>query len=733
MLELPNSWAAVKLGDFVENEKGKKPKNESKAETASHSIPYVDIQAFEENVIRTWTDGVGCRLCYETDFLMVWDGSRSGLVGKGMNGALGSTLVRIYFPSMVNDYAFYFLQSKYQQINTRAKGVGIPHVDPALLWNYDFPIAPLNEQHRIVTKIEELFSELDKGIENLKTARAQLKVYRQALLKHAFEGKLTAQWRAENRDKLEPAAALQKRIQQERVQRYQQQLAEWEAAGKQGSKPKAPKPLPPLTAEELAELPELPEGWGWVKLGELTWSVKDGPHFSPKYVEKGIPFISGGNIRPDGVDFDKAKHISIELHEELSKRCKPEIGDVLYTKGGTTGIARVNTFNVDFNVWVHVAVLKLTSIVKPFYLQHALNSSFCYSQSQKYTHGVGNQDLGLTRMVNIVLAICSIDEQVEVIKIVDDKMSVIDQLDQTITTSLQQAEALRQSILKKAFSGQLVAQDVNDEPASVLLARIKTEKIDKLAMAKPLKPKKAQPASDQTNVIPFPVKLANISTTDLHAGILARAYQHHEHTPRYLANFGHVKAEKIVHLVEAHLGIDLEREPVKAAAGPNDFPRLINAESRARKMNWFNVRKQKDGAYVLTKGDKFDALLLKTRNALGERADEVDALINKLLPLNRRQAEIVATLYAAWNNLLLLGRSPSDEDIVFEARENWHDSKLKIERDKFFRGIKWMREQGLVPSGKGRHVSAKGVRETVSKKKPVASVARKTKRKGKPA
>ena len=84
ILELPNSWVAVKLGDFVENEKGKKPKNESKIETASHHFPYVDIHAFEQNVVRTWTDGVGCRLCYETDFLMVWDGSRSGLVGKGI-------------------------------------------------------------------------------------------------------------------------------------------------------------------------------------------------------------------------------------------------------------------------------------------------------------------------------------------------------------------------------------------------------------------------------------------------------------------------------------------------------------------------------------------------------------------------------------------------------------------------------------------------------------------------
>jgi len=324
MLELPNSWAAVKLGDFVENEKGKKPKNESKAETASHSIPYVDIQAFEENVIRTWTDGVGCRLCYETDFLMVWDGSRSGLVGKGMNGALGSTLVRIYFPSMVNDYAFYFLQSKYQQINTRAKGVGIPHVDPALLWNYDFPIAPLNEQHRIVAKIEELFSELDKGIENLKTARAQLKVYRQALLKHAFEGKLTAQWRAENQDKLETADVLQKRIQQERAQCYQQQLADWEATG--GSKPKAPKPLSPLTTEELAELPELPDGWVGARLGWMTCSVEYGT--SAKSAETGsCPVLRMGNIQNG--KFDWTDLVFTDDEDEIAKYLLKE-GDVLF-------------------------------------------------------------------------------------------------------------------------------------------------------------------------------------------------------------------------------------------------------------------------------------------------------------------------------------------------------------------------------------------------------------------
>jgi hypothetical protein len=105
--------------------------------------------------------------------------------------------------------------------------------------------------------------------------------------------------------------------------------------------------------------------------------------------------------------------------------------------------------------------------------------------------------------------------------------------------------------------------------------------------------------------------------------------------------------------------------------------------------------------------NSFDALLDKTAQALGERASEVDALINLLLPLNTRQAEIVATLYAAWNNLLLLGKSPNDDEIVYEARENWHASKLEIGREKFFKGLEWMRQQGLVPVGRGRYVGAK--------------------------
>lgn len=615
-------------------------------------------------------------------------------------------------------YFMYALNSPMsrRRISDHQTGSTRKRISRGNLSTVQFPIAPLNEQHRIVAKIEELFSELDKGIENLKTAQVQLKVYRQALLKHAFEGKLTAEWREQNRDQLETAAALQQRIHQEREQRYQQQLADWQANGKQGSKPKAPKPLPPLTAEELAELPELPEGWGWCKLGDFIASIDAGKSFKCDEREP----------RADEIGVAKVSAVTWgEYDESESKTCtdSSKENDAYLIRSGDFLLSRANTIDL---VGACVIARKVTKKImlsdktlrilfegfsQEYFLQYLRSRT---GRNQIMHLSTGNQEsmrnIGQDRIRSIAVPICSEEEAGAVIEALISRMSEVEQLDQTIATSLQQAEALRQAILKKAFSGRLVAQDASDEPASVLLERIRTEKAAQTDRAKPRKPKQAaaDPAPEKSNVIPFPIRLAGISPTDLHAGILARAYQHHEHTPRYLANFGHVKAEKIVHLVEAHLGIDLGREPVKAAAGPNDFFRLINAESRARKMKWFDVRKQKkDGAYVFTKGDKFDALLLKTCNALGERAGEVDILINKLLPLNRRQAEIVATLYAAWNNLLLVGRASSDEDIVCEARENWHDSKLKIERDKFFRGLKWMREQELVPTGKGRLVATK--------------------------
>ncbi|KKG16125.1 hypothetical protein EO98_07165 [Methanosarcina sp. 2.H.T.1A.6] len=369
-----------------------------------------------------------------------------------------------------SDFLYYYFKSIKQLAEKRASGTTFKELSSKAFADLPLCLPPLPEQRAIVSKIEQLFSELDNGIANLKLAQEQLKVYRQAVLKKAFEGELTKKWRKQQKD-LPNTQNLMEQIRRE-----------WEEATKvSGKKMKAVKNL---TEAELEELSLLPEGWGWVKLGQVVWSVKDGPHYSPKYEEKGVPFISGGNVRPSGIDFSNAKYISKELHEELSKRCKPELNDILYTKGGTTGIARVNTYDFDFNVWVHVAVLKTIKSIYPFYLQHVLNSSHCYRQSQKYTHGVGNQDLGLTRMILITLPICSLAEQQAIVQEIETRLSVCDKIELDIEENLEKAEALRQSILKKAFEGKLLnerelaeVRGAEDwEPAEVLLERIRKER-----------------------------------------------------------------------------------------------------------------------------------------------------------------------------------------------------------------------------------------------------------------
>ncbi|MFA7275854.1 MAG: restriction endonuclease subunit S [Pseudobdellovibrionaceae bacterium] len=487
-IELPNSWKLVPLGEFVLNEKGKKPKRESKERVTDFNIPYIDIAAFEKGIIKSWTNGEGCRFCHEDDFLMVWDGSRSGLVGKGMSGALGSTLVRINFPEIVNNYAFYFLRSKFSEINTRAKGVGIPHVDPNLLWNYRFPIPPINEQKRIVAKIEEFFSELDKGIESLKTAREQLKVYRQAVLKHAFEGKLTADWREKNKDKLESAEQLLIRIKREREEHYQQQLKEyaaaikaWEKNGEKGKKPSKPSKPKNFTTER-STFSDVPNSWVWECIGNLNTEIFDGPFGSnlktSDYIDEGVRVIRLENIGQMEFIEDKYSYISEEKYESIKKHTVHP-GDIIFSSFIIENIRLVilpENIERAINKADCFCVRVNGTLLRKDYLATFLLTRHAYKQIESEIHGIGRPRINTTQLKSFLVPVCSSAEQDEIMAELSKTLSLILNAENTIDGELQKSEALRQSILKKAFSGQLVAQDPNDEPASVLLKRIRAEK-----------------------------------------------------------------------------------------------------------------------------------------------------------------------------------------------------------------------------------------------------------------
>lgn len=351
----------------------------------------------------------------------------------------------------------------------------------------DFPLPPFNEQKRIVTKIEELFSELDNGIAALKTAREQLKVYRQAVLKHAFEGKLTAKWREDNADKLESPEQLLARIQQERENRYQQQLDEWKAAvkaweanGKEGKKPGKPRKQKIEAIGDsdldLDDLFDIPEQWKWVFLNELSEHIVDGTHHTPNYTDSGVPFISAKDIKDFKIDFGDTRFIDAQQHIELVKRCRPRKNSVLLTKSGTIGrVALVNT-ELDFSLFESVANIPLLGDLQGRFVMWAVYfqvSSYFGAKNQK---GVAVRHLHLEDIRRLPIPLPSYNEQIAFIERIENIFDRISKNEAAIDTELLRSETLRQSILKKAFSGQLVPQDPNDEPASELLARIQAER-----------------------------------------------------------------------------------------------------------------------------------------------------------------------------------------------------------------------------------------------------------------
>ena len=365
-----------------------------------------------------------------------------------------------------------------------------PRVDFGQISAFCLPPFSLFRQRRIVAKVEELFSELDRGIESLKAARAKLNVYRQAVLKDAFEGKLTAQWRAENKDKLEPPDQLLARIKRNREGHYEQQLKEWmtavkewEASGKSGKTPQRPKKLPKVTGvphDVTAKLPPLPKSWIWEKLGWMTCGVEYGTA-AKSVTTGGVPVLRMGNIQ--NAKFDWADLVFTSDDNEIAQYLLCA-GDVLFNRTnspelvGKTAIYKGERPAVFAGYLIRVN--HIGAVVDGHYLNLFLNSHLARQHGNSVkTDGVNQSNINGAKLSNYPFPYCSIEEQREIASILEKTFSLIDETESNIVHELQKADALRQSILKKAFTGQLVPQDPQDEPASILLERIKAEKAER--------------------------------------------------------------------------------------------------------------------------------------------------------------------------------------------------------------------------------------------------------------
>jgi len=398
-------------------------------------------------------------------------------------------------------FAYFFLTTI--RLENFSRATTVPSVRKTDIEEIDIPIPPIPEQDRIVAKIEELFSELDNGIENLKKAREQLKTYRQAVLKYAFEGKLTKEWRTlQGRagNPPEPAEKLLERIKTEREKHYQKQLEGWKRAceqtktkgNKKPVKPRKPKELPPITEKELAELSELPEGWGWVKIDQLLdfdpFSLKAGPFGSAlkksSYVKNGYKIYGQEQVIKNDYKYGNY-YISEEKYKELIT-CNVKPKDILISLVGTIGKILILPEQIEPGV-INPRLIKISLHSKsmlPEFFKFYFESAFLKSLYAIKTHGATMNILNLGIIKDLPFPFCSISEQHAIVQEIESRLSVCDKIEQTIEDSLKKAEALRQSILKKAFAGELTKDWREKHPelvtgensAEKLLEKIKAEK-----------------------------------------------------------------------------------------------------------------------------------------------------------------------------------------------------------------------------------------------------------------
>jgi type I restriction enzyme S subunit len=468
-IELPKGWAKARVDALVQLVNGFAFKP---TQWKSEGLPIIRIQNLNnpdapfnycpENL----PDKIRVR---NGDLLFAWSGTPGTSFGahiwRGEDAWLNQHIFKVLFNREYLDERFLRLainQNLDSYIRQAHGGAGLAHITKGRFEESELSIAPLNEQYRIVAKIEELFSDLDAGVAALKRAKANLKRYRAAVLKAAVEGKLTDEWRAQHPAK-ENASTLLVRILKERRQKWEaDQLAKFAAAEKEPPKnwrEKYVEPSPPNTIG----LPELPDGWCWTSIDQIAECL-DNQRIPVNKAERAnrtgdVPYYGANGLVGYIDDFIFDEPLVLVVEDE-------------------TFVGREKPFSylISGKAWVnnHAHILRSTSATTTEFLNYAL---MFYPFIPMTTGTTARRKLTKQRLMEAPFALPPFDEQVEIVQAIEVRLSNVDYTDASIDASFVRASRLRQSILKQAFEGRLVPQDPRDEPADKLLERIRGEKI----------------------------------------------------------------------------------------------------------------------------------------------------------------------------------------------------------------------------------------------------------------
>lgn len=495
--ELPKGWVRVPLSEVAEVRLGRqRSPDRAKGE---HMRPYMRAA----NV--TW-EGISLKDVKEMDFspkefgtyelrdgdILLSEASGSAMeVGKPAlwRGQLEgccfqNTLIRVRSRGPLPEYLhLHFLaDARLGKFAAAGKGVGINHLGADRMSSWPTALPPLNEQRRIVAKLEALQARSRRAREALDAVPPLLEKLRQSILAAAFRGDLTKDWRAKNKD-VEPATKLLERIRVERRKKWEvAELAKMRAKGKAPkddkwkAKYKEPAPV------DTEGLPGLPEGWCWLRLGDLGEdplnAVQTGPFgamlHNTEFVPDGVPVIAVGNLTGLGFRREGLYFVTAEKAREL-ERFDVQAGDVLFARSGaTTGkVCVAPAFVRDWRMTGHILRLRLdTSALKPEVAVFALaGAPAVKAQITGNIRGATRPGYNTSLLESIWVPVPPLDEQDVLVERVRSVLAVVDARRDAVEELDGHLSAMDRAVLAKAFRGELVPQDPNDEPAATMLTR----------------------------------------------------------------------------------------------------------------------------------------------------------------------------------------------------------------------------------------------------------------------
>ncbi len=377
--------------------------------------------------------------------------SRAGSVGYSylvknpQNAVFASYLIR-FKPSPIIDenYLVFFLKSPdYWKIISKEKaGIALVNVNATKLKRIEIPLPPLAEQHRIVAKLEVLFTQLDAAVKNLRKAQTQLQRYRQSLLKAAFEGELTREWREGHSGELEPMSVSE--------------------------------------VSNLDNLPELPDGWVWTKIEDIAEFIRGVSYkknqSSKTQIDDYVPILRANNINVQ-LNFEDLVYVQQEkVKDEQYVKALDII--IAMSSGSKHLVGKASQAHQDFDggFGTFCGLVRVSEEVNQKFIGLFFQSPVYRNEISRLSTGININNLRRENIEDMFIPLPSLTEQEQIVSELERHLSVADEIEATIGAELTRAERLRQSILKHAFSGKLVPQDPNDEPASVLLEKIREEK-----------------------------------------------------------------------------------------------------------------------------------------------------------------------------------------------------------------------------------------------------------------